>query len=70
MADNFKWSLKETLGLQVEALQMDLDIEREKVKRLEAELQKTQQDQINFKVPCKLVKSFFYFYMTFFFLFG
>jgi hypothetical protein len=38
MADNFKWSLKETLGLQVESLQLDLELEREKSKRLEAEI--------------------------------
>eukprot|EP01114_Cavostelium_apophysatum_P011838 TRINITY_DN2635_c0_g2_i1.p1 TRINITY_DN2635_c0_g2~~TRINITY_DN2635_c0_g2_i1.p1 ORF type:complete len:746 (+),score=281.31 TRINITY_DN2635_c0_g2_i1:107-2344(+) len=47
MADAFKRSLKETLGLQVESLRMDLDLEREKAKRVESELNQLRQSLDN-----------------------
>jgi chromosome segregation ATPase len=44
LGDNFKRSLRETLGLQVESLQMELHMEKEKVKRMEEELGRLRAD--------------------------
>jgi hypothetical protein len=41
MAETFKKSLRETMGLQVESLIMELDLVNEKNKRLEGELAKS-----------------------------
>jgi hypothetical protein len=46
MAENFKRSLRETLGLQVESLTTELELEREKVKRLQDEMSlRSQEDR-------------------------